>query len=551
MTAAVGAFSFELPVLSPDARPDFTDARSCNDWLRALPLINVAPSHGRLLGEMEELNCFDMPAPERLKVLELMREPVLFMQTEHAKKIVNRAVPLARPEREILINIDAMWAAMGHGYARCLLAFSEGERGPAALACQRALWCTARKMAEQYKCYRQPATDDWVLLHRLFALAEQSGFADEQVEHPEHGSRWKTTCMETYVGAVLLDLANPNELSARQMGLITRWLERFGGKARMRSGESAADTGAAHSQGGGLVRPIVLDLAGERGASRLEQPARPGTTATLRVVDVTDLARSMRKRIGGLQRGDAPASLGLGEDVPAQLAENLLGSLYRLWCEDRVTRAPGRRSVAAVAETATGMGAIHFYVSGRPFKQPGEAKELSKAQREEIATFGRVATRQDDEYVKLQGFSLESWAVQDESVTGYHLRRATGAGRFLHLQLVALRPSDSRYFTLGVVRWLAVDNAYNLDMGLRIIPGVPQPVAVRSTGLNAMAEKYVPALMLPAVTALQSPASLVLPSGWYKPRRMVEVFSERARPMLLTGVLDRGSDFERVAYEPG
>src|ERR1700744_360527 len=96
--------SFDLPLISADARPDFTDARSCAEWLQALPLINVAPSHGRLLGELEELNCYDMPAAERLKVLELMREPVNFVQTEHAKKIVNRAVPLARPERAILIN---------------------------------------------------------------------------------------------------------------------------------------------------------------------------------------------------------------------------------------------------------------------------------------------------------------------------------------------------------------------------------------------------------------------------------------------------------------
>src|SRR5690348_3678968 len=106
--------NFDLPLISPDARPDFTDSDSCAEWLRTLPLINVAPSHGRLLGELEELNCFEMPARERMKTLEIMREPVLFMQTEHAKKITNRAVPLARPEREILINIDALWAAMAH-----------------------------------------------------------------------------------------------------------------------------------------------------------------------------------------------------------------------------------------------------------------------------------------------------------------------------------------------------------------------------------------------------------------------------------------------------
>ena len=65
-----------------------------------------------------------------------------------------------------------------------------------------------------------------------------------------------------------------------------------------------------------------------------------------------------------------------------------------------------------------------------------------------------------------------------------------------------------------------------------------------------MAEKYIPALALPAVPALQSPASIVVPMGWYRPKRVIEVFTDKAQPMLLTGVIERGSDFERCTLEP-
>ena len=540
--------NFDLPIISPDARPDFTDAKSCRDWLQALPLINVAPTHGRLLGELEELNCFEMPASERLKILELMLEPIRFVQTEHARKFANRTVPLGKPEREILSNIIALWTALGHGYLRCMQALTSVERallagsGQLALVAQRALWCTVQMMGEHYKCYQEPVPDEWELLHRVYALAEERGIADVQVEHPAHKEQRKTTCMDTYVQALLVDIANPNEQTSRQLAITARWLDRLGFKARVVPAKTlpVADKAA---------RPICVRLDSSAGAFRVESEMPPDSPS-LRVIDVTELGRSLRKRMSALKEGEQPAALGLGDDVPVQFAENFLTLLHRLWCEERQPRSPARKSASATAWLVSGMGAIHFFLSGLPFKQPGEAKELTKAQREEIATFGRIATRQDDEYAKLQGFALESWRIIDESIAGLRLKRDEGAGRYMHGQLVAVRPTDSKHFMLSTVRWLAIDAAFNPEMGVRAIPGIPQWIAVRSTGLNVSAEKYIPALLLPEVAALRSPASLVLPVGWFKPKRAIDVYLDRAQTMLLTGVIERGSDYERVSFTP-
>jgi len=544
------SFFPDLPLISDEARPDFTDAASCTEWLRSLPLINVAPSHGRLLGELEELNCFDMPAAERIKVLEQMLDAVQFLQTEHAKKITNRAAPLSKGEREILLNIDALWNALRQGYVRALQAFIQADPempakpGSMLFACQRALWCTQRKMAELYKCCRQPSPEDWKLLHALYAFAEERGCADEGIAHPVRGADWKTSCMELYAQAVLLDLANPNELTPRQLGLAARWLERFAIKARVvrsRPGGTEPRQGAS----------IWIDLASSRGATRLEQPAG-AKPECLRYLDTTEVGRSLRRRLAALKQGEAPVDIGLGDDVPAQAAEILLTVLHRLLCDERPVRAPGRRGKLAKAALAAGMGGIHFFISGRPFKQPGIAKpkELSQTEHAEIAMFGRMSTRRDDDYVTQQGFAMETWSIVDESPGGSRLRRDSGDARYVHAQLVALRPADAGFFTLAVAQWLAVDDGYVLDMGVRNIPGLPQPVAIRPTGLNAMSEKFVPGLALPAVAALQQPATLVLPAGWYKPKRAIEMFIDKPQSVLLTGVLERGSDFERVTFQP-
>jgi hypothetical protein len=42
---------------------------------------------------------------------------------------------------------------------------------------------------------------------------------------------------------------------------------------------------------------------------------------------------------------------------------------------------------------------------------------------------------------------------------------------------------------------------------------------------------------------------MVVPSGWFKPKRVVDVFTDGTTRMRLLDVLDRGTDFERVTCE--
>lgn len=529
---------FALPAPIPDANPDFRDASTCAEWLQSLPLINVGPSHGRLLSQIEELNSCDIAPGERLKIMELLRDPVTFVQSEHAKKFTGKAVPLGKPEHEIFNNVIALWDALAHGYEHCLNALADGgwasAGSSAALACQRALWCHGQKFADHFKAYQDIASDDWRRLHRLYAFAEQRGFTDQSVSHPVFKGDAEITAAESYAHALLMHLANPHEQTPRQQVIIARWLERWARKVAVTE-ERPADTG---------VPPLAADLEGSSGASR-----QPLQGDSVRYIELDDVGRSIRKRISLLRNGEPPEALGLGSDVPASMASGMLTMLYHQWCEDKTARTHARRPASKNARLSTGLSAIHYYITGEPFRQPGIKTELTQKERNEIATFGRVSTRHEETVA--QSFTLEQWVIADESLAGFRIERPEdgGSGRFLHHQLVAIRPSDARVFILGTFRWLAVSENYELRAGVRALPGVPQGVAIRPTGLNAVSEKYVQALALPAVAALHSPPTLIIPAGWYKPRRVLEVHSDQARQLLLTGVLERGADFERCTYE--
>ena len=115
--------------------------------------------------------------------------------------------------------------------------------------------------------------------------------------------------------------------------------------------------------------------------------------------------------------------------------------------------------------------------------------------------------------------------------------------------MVAIMPAGSRSFLLAVARWSRLTGGAELQAGIQIMPGNPQTVALRGTGLAAINEKYRPGFKLPAVPALKYPESVIVPAGWFRPGRVIDLYEQASRQIRLTHQLDRGSDFERCTYD--
>jgi hypothetical protein len=535
----------KLPELSAQAAPEFTDAASCKAWLEDVPLANVAAAQQDLLLQLEEFNRFPTAAGNRLAVLEALREAVNFVQIEQAKRFTNRALPMIEAENETFEETTALWEQMRLGYLRCLEAALGGDaamRAQGAAICQRLLAYCGLEMFHHYRAYRQVPARDWAALNEAYAHATQLHLAEEPVKDFLNRDVQDTSPRIAYARAVLMGMCSPNELAPRQLTFVAHLLERWAGKLEI------ADAPVEEGEG---VPPLVADLASERCPERLaEGDPEPGKPLYL---DARKLAKSLRNRVGLLRKGESPAKLALGEDCVQPSCEQLLVFLYRQWCQAKSARTQERKPADATAQASTDMNAIHHCISGSGFRQPMQPQtELTQKQREEIATFGRVSTRDRDENSNAQGFAIEDWQVEEESAQGLRLlRRAASPGkRLAHGQLMAVRPADAKSFILGQVRWLMGAENGDLCAGVKLLPGLPAAIAARPTGLNAHNVKFVPALALGGVPALNSPPSLVLPSGWFKPKRVIEVFTDAPARVRLVEVLDRGTDFERVAYEP-
>lgn len=147
------------------------------------------------------------------------------------------------------------------------------------------------------------------------------------------------------------------------------------------------------------------------------------------------------------------------------------------------------------------------------------------------------------------GIVAEEWIVRDESLGGIGLvrrRDELNKTRLAHAQLVSVRPRGAPTMLVGTIQWLQEAQDGDLHIGVRLIPGLAAPVAVRIS----KEEKFQPALLIAPVSALGSPTSLLLAPGTYASERVVEVHGRVRQEVQFTGLLDNGADFERIAFIP-
>ena len=108
---------------APNTKPGslfFTDARSCKDWLKSIPLTNVPQAQQKVLDALRILNrSSDLVALERLTCMELLRDKVAFLLTEQRTRYAGKTIPLAHGDIVAWNVSSQLISEMETGYRRC------------------------------------------------------------------------------------------------------------------------------------------------------------------------------------------------------------------------------------------------------------------------------------------------------------------------------------------------------------------------------------------------------------------------------------------------
>lgn len=521
------------------AAPAFTSVEQCKEWLARQPRSNPLQMQALLTGQLARLNRTALDPVQRLQILERLREPLHFAQNECARRFAGRPLPLAVPEQQVFEGNRTVWHKLIEAYGLCLEACLQPDSSladHAALVVQRRLAALGAEQLDSYRAQHDTSPGFWHRLHQAYGAAERLGVADTPALDPLHHKRAHITPRAAYTLALLLHAASPYELGLRPLTLVYRWSQRWSRKAMLQESAPVVPK----------VPPLVVDLNSDAPGTFL-----PPEGGRLRWLDLGPLRHSLKKRILLLQHGASPAELKLGDELTAEGCEALLQHLYRRWCRGYSSRSGARRTGAGQAELASGFAAIHYYLTGKPFREQDSAWAYNKQQADELATFGNVSHRHEENFIAQHGIILEKWDILDEGPTGLRVERGADqpGHRLCSGQLVAVRQSDGKGFLLGCARWVQATAERKVLAGIMLLPGIPVGITARGTGM-ATTEHYQRAFELPAVPQLQAPASFILPPNSFRAGRLFQVMGDEPRQVRLTCLLERGSDFDRAEFEP-
>jgi hypothetical protein len=348
------------PEPNPDETPElaFADAAGAAQWVRTLPLSNVAQAYDVLLGQLRALTASGIGPRDRATIAELARDPVAHLHTELARRYAGKPQPLDEREAEAADQAIALWQALWVQYSVCLKPLLEGStelKGVKAKLLQRALYVCKQLLVVHGLARRVPSPELWQELHAYYRLAEMLDCTTAAVSDQLMPDAEGLSCYSMYSHTLLLGLADPYAMSVRQIELTDRWLGQWSRKvfpyAKQRENEGPV---------------IVVDLESTHGAV-LVNTAAASQGPSVRFCYPAKLSTSVRGRLKRLAAGTAPDELELGGDVSSEAAMALLTRLDARW--HQVPAGGHRKRSTAVEIAAGGIDAAYFRVSGRSFRR--------------------------------------------------------------------------------------------------------------------------------------------------------------------------------------
>ncbi len=523
------------PSAAPVPPLGFADADSAKRWAKGLPLTNVAQVFEAVYGQLRALSAATFAPRERATIAEVLRDQVAHLHTELARRYAGKPQPAVDRELEAAEQALVLWQALWEQYSACLKPVLEGDpdlAGVKSKLLQRGLY-VGKQLVLVYGLARRVAPPTlWQELHAYYRLAEMLECAVTAVSDDLMPNAIGISCYSTYSHALLLGLADPCSMSVKQIELTDRWLGMWARKV------------FPYSQQRETEGPVIcIDLDSHDGATLAVSAPEP-TGPSMRFGYPGKLATSVRGRLKRLQTGANPAELQLGHDCSVEQCTALLGHLDAKWYQSPRRATDEVRSTVELC--AGGVGAAYFRIGGRTFERKGPQDRMSFQAAQHLQTLVALTDYDRGKEDAERTWEWERWTGTYEWREASVARTSGSHHRWALDQLVAVR--DEERMRLACVTRVALGANGDLAVSLRLWSGTPRAIPLRPLSTSVAEEPSLPSLLLGE--APDDKPSLILPPRSFNPSRVLRSLDAgRERRFRLTRLVQRGADFERVAFE--
>jgi hypothetical protein len=477
--------ALSVPSLDPAfPHPVETRPKALSVWLARLPYASPLEAAQQLVTALYALNRRPLDETVRAGLLALFRPVVARVGASLETLLAESGVPPHARQRQLGALLRELHIEHGIGYKHLLLApirhrFGRPRHTADALA---RLMAALRDLQTACQLTRTlPLPGLWQELHALYAFAQTANLDDRAADDaPAPGLAYRQS--------LLMALADPPRMGHADILHTRGYLDRHAALTQLARAPVPAHRGFA----------IRTD---DDAAPSLHTDNPPPAGLWL---DTEALCRRLHESLLQLRGGATPDSIGLAPETDSEFARSLCKHLLRHWSNGAVRTYKRYATPGRTARTVAGVSAIHRLLeaaSRKMQRDPGDADEQAIHVVEPALAAPAPA-------------STVEWISHNDSAAGLGLSGAPDAPLNLKVgDALAVRVGDAAAWSLGVIRWIRMRDARQVEFGVeRLAPNI-QPAWVRPLRGGKKAE---PALFVPGLAALKQHDRLLLPRHLYQ-----------------------------------
>ncbi len=490
------------------------DEKAAREFIADLPPLDPYKSLEELGYWLETLGAADdLALPRILEIIDLIDQAAKNHQRKLSQDYLSGSARLQKfQEIRIWNAVFSFWKQLADAYQTCLTRFQAGAGGWGALKGQmpmvvaRALRALTLQLKWQLLRYGPVDPRIWAQMGRLYAYAEERGFATASVVvYP--GKFGESTVQREFLKGVMLNISSTDSLLPAKLEVAERIVAQFSEFFVMNR---------QPAKGCHYYFDLNEDKLPARVMSRLQM------TPGLRFFGPGNAAEQLEKLIAAVQSdGVVPSHINLGGIFDAEVVLETLRHLARYWAPMPPSRSEERRNSVLRMSVVHDFDEIVSTVSG-------ETQDLSFDS------------------------SVEVWTVENESEGGYGALMPQSRSDWLRVgTLLGVKLDEGASWGVGIVRRMSAYDHKQRYVGIQVL--TKGATVVKLAPISAQDDPELEsALLLPSNandTNGASEMNLLLRPGAFSLQKSMEMRAyERSYLLVPRKLMEGGHDFDMARF---
>lgn len=532
--------SATVPMPQPfDCRP-----QAIEKWLENLPRASVGRTAEMLYKALQDIYLQELKPAERFRTLEALRETVHYVTDNMRKHFHGLAYPLPKKIMLIASAVQSIYDYMAKGYRQVFHDLQKQnflfvDKKILATTVYRSITYLHRSLMVTYEIYAAYHHDYWEQLHELYHYAHIHKIAKQNIADRFLSQQPKSSIEQEYLRALLLFMAEPYHLRPGEITLTNDYIEHWYGLTDIQVVHNRQEL----DEHGLLVVELDRDQAPQftGNAPITSAPEHCRIIHTRRLLD--ELNKELAKRIEAQRGHHRPV-------IKKTISIGLLQRLIESWGHTRRRRYP-RQQIFDKVNVTIGLHNTHMQLTYEQFitdsslakqhngfKKPKyESIDIKGVTNEQTDVWSTVyawaannqtdlpkaiPTEQDD--ILAYRVKQDNWTLLNESANGFALMSVEKQANKIQVgEIISMQRANSKVREIGVVRWLKAYGNTGVEMGGMLLAPSAIPIGMLVDD-GTHGDKVVNrGLLLPLMTALNRPESIMTFSRHYKTNTIIQI----------------------------